>query len=85
MQNTNATTLPIEFVRHIYADLAGRNAVEDAVNFIWPYPAGTRHVDALVAVHCNGLDMTRYQALSDALYRKAPAPTAVAPTSTTPK
>lgn len=101
MQNTDATTLPIEWVHHIYANLAGSNAVdfdvddfavlpaqcqvsasfgishdlndiEDAVNAVWSYPAGTQHVDALVAVHCNGLDMTRYQALSDALRRKVP-------------
>jgi hypothetical protein len=101
MQNTNANILPIEFVRHIYADVAGRNAVgfdaddfaalpaqcnvsaffgvsnslndtASAVDSTWPYPAGTQHVDALVAVHCNGLDMTRYKAISDALSRKVP-------------
>ncbi|MDP1525685.1 MAG: hypothetical protein Q8M20_07735 [Rhodocyclaceae bacterium] len=100
MQYTNANTLPIEFVRDIFASLSGSNVadfdeadfaelpaqcpvsatfgishslndIEDAVSSAFPYPAGTQR-DALVAVHCNGLDMTRYQALSDALRRKVP-------------
>lgn len=48
----------------------GPTDVQTAVSSAFPYPAGTQHVDALVAVRCNGLDMTRYQAISDALRRK---------------
>lgn len=101
MHNTNAPTLPIEFVRNIFTAMAGTNVadfddadfaalpaqvqvsaffgtyygpsdVQTAVSSAFPYPAGTQHVDALVAVHCSGLDMTRYKAISDALRRKVP-------------
>lgn len=92
----NTTTLPIEFVRDIYAALAGKNAVDfdaddfsalpaqcevsasfgvshtlndtaSAVDSAWPYPAGTQHVDALVVVRGNGMDMARYKSIQGEL------------------
>lgn len=44
--------------------------VEFAVNSAWPYPAGAPHVDAVVVVRGNGMNVARYTEIQGELRRK---------------